>query len=400
MAEMHRFHDATRTPGRPIVDPQTIFPLRRSREEQALLQAVVADLPAIAPRLAYADWLARSDAPRAEFIRVQCALAAGADPAEAPSLREREQQLLDEHVKTWLLPLAAIGVWPTWGTDFIPSLFFARGFVDRVIVLRREVLAEHAARLWEAAPALTKLAIFSEVDVPQLVAQPAMRQITELTFVCQHRRIITQENMLALTRSPHLGAVRELTLADPLADISIAVLCASPLLGQLHSLNLGKCSLSAKAVTMLASSPRSQQLTSLAIGGCQFDVVAGQRMAESPYLRQLQSLSFCFNDHFYRADLDADALRAMLATDWPQLTSLDLSQCRIGDAGARAIAESPGVAHVQELLLNNTEITDEGALAIANSPYLNALTNLSIPHSEEIRPALIARIHRNAGVAV
>ena len=74
-------------------------------EQAALLRAITAHADDDTPRLVYADWLDenRSDrkpspaagpSARAEFIRVQCRLAAGAyDSPDYPELLEREHDL-------------------------------------------------------------------------------------------------------------------------------------------------------------------------------------------------------------------------------------------------------------------------------------------------------------------
>jgi uncharacterized protein (TIGR02996 family) len=60
----------------------------------ALLAAIRAAPDDDAPRLVYADWLDEHGQPeRAEFIRVQCALAR----ADSPALRRREAELLAAH---------------------------------------------------------------------------------------------------------------------------------------------------------------------------------------------------------------------------------------------------------------------------------------------------------------
>src|SRR5438477_12296826 len=71
------------------------------------LMAILADPDADAPRLAYADWLEEDgDADRAEFIRVQCALASMPENERAfHPLRPREAELLREHGETWLRPI-------------------------------------------------------------------------------------------------------------------------------------------------------------------------------------------------------------------------------------------------------------------------------------------------------
>src|SRR5215216_4626617 len=70
----------------------------------ALLAAIRAAPDDDAPRLVYADWLDEHGQPeRAEFIRVQCALAR----RDSPALRRREAELLAAHHDAFAGQLAA-----------------------------------------------------------------------------------------------------------------------------------------------------------------------------------------------------------------------------------------------------------------------------------------------------
>jgi uncharacterized protein (TIGR02996 family) len=102
--------------------------------EDALLQAVLADADDDAPRLIYADWLdEQGESDRAEFIRVQCALARlGADryptAAQSPSrvyaLRRRERELLHSPAGTAFRPDCCYGC-PceiTWRRGFVEAV--------------------------------------------------------------------------------------------------------------------------------------------------------------------------------------------------------------------------------------------------------------------------------------
>jgi uncharacterized protein (TIGR02996 family) len=75
-------------------------------EERALLRAICDDPDDDGVRLVYADWLEERGGPddlaRAEFIRVQVALARMADDDPArPGLLVRERLLLNEHGRQW-----------------------------------------------------------------------------------------------------------------------------------------------------------------------------------------------------------------------------------------------------------------------------------------------------------
>ena len=92
----------------------------------AFLQDILAHPDDDAPRLIFADWLEeQGDAAgvaRAEFIRVQCALAGPLPPERRAELMRREQQILNEWGKEWVRPIRRL----------VRSWEFHRGFIDDV----------------------------------------------------------------------------------------------------------------------------------------------------------------------------------------------------------------------------------------------------------------------------
>ncbi len=117
----------------------------------ALTAAVIASPADDLPRLVYADWCDENGQPeRAEFIRVQCALARpdGLPADRLADLRIREQTLLDVHGEAWLAPLRGRGE-----PLFSPRTHgqFHRGFVETVWMPAAEFLA-NADRLFERCP--------------------------------------------------------------------------------------------------------------------------------------------------------------------------------------------------------------------------------------------------------
>jgi uncharacterized protein (TIGR02996 family) len=105
-------------------------------DEQKCLWAAIRETPEDdAPRFVYADWLEKhGEADRAEFIRVQCALAVlGPDRRkgrkERARLEPREKTLLADHGDRWLAPFREVlrGSDP-W--DHEDRLKFRRGFVS------------------------------------------------------------------------------------------------------------------------------------------------------------------------------------------------------------------------------------------------------------------------------
>src|SRR5437868_8372290 len=116
------------------------------------LRAILAAPDADVPRLAYADWLEDDGDPdRAEFIRVQCALAAMPDGRrEYHPLRERERALKVRHRDEWLRPFHRLlgpgrpRGWQRWLSRPAPwHARFRRGFVE-VLSLRLDDYLSHA----------------------------------------------------------------------------------------------------------------------------------------------------------------------------------------------------------------------------------------------------------------
>jgi uncharacterized protein (TIGR02996 family) len=134
-------------------------------QADALLQAVCENPEDDAPRLVYADWLdERPDNEsrlRAEFIRVQCALAHGAgrgDPAATgpatSALRRREQELMAALSAAWSLDILTLVA--DNPSTLHGSWEYRRGFVEAVVV-RIDRFPGIAERLFRVAPVLDVL---------------------------------------------------------------------------------------------------------------------------------------------------------------------------------------------------------------------------------------------------
>jgi uncharacterized protein (TIGR02996 family) len=111
-------------------------------DDRAFLQAIREHPEDDAPRLVYADWLEeQGQAERAEFIRVQCALAREDGDDQPPALAARERELWRLHGKAWSAPLR----------PYSNRFEFRRGFPAEVLVRAKAFLA-HAEAIFDAAP--------------------------------------------------------------------------------------------------------------------------------------------------------------------------------------------------------------------------------------------------------
>src|SRR5579871_6860578 len=123
-------------------------------KEAAFLQAIAEDREANTTRLIFADWLEeRGDAPRAEFIRVQCELAsAKLSEDRRHALRVRERELLDAHRQPWC---QALGL-P------VEDVHFERGLIARMRLSRWE-----GGKVLDLA-SMPRLAPLTELDLSGL----------------------------------------------------------------------------------------------------------------------------------------------------------------------------------------------------------------------------------------
>ncbi len=227
-----------------------------------------------APRLVYADWLEENGEPaRAEFIRVQCALAVlGPDRRKGRKqravLEPREKSLLAEHGSRWLAPLrdALRGSNP-WDREdeWLGRLEFRRGFLfcghfglesarrlaaagdalepaDHVWVMecgahyRHESVAEVAR--WPGAGCVLGLSVAwgSDKDIEAVVGSGHLRNLRHLGV--WHGQV-SDGGLAELAAWPGGAALRSADLKNnPVTDAGAFALADSPHLGQVRSLQL------------------------------------------------------------------------------------------------------------------------------------------------------------------
>ena len=208
-------------------------------DHDALLGGVLANPDADLPRLVYADFLEETGTPghvaRAEFVRVQCELAAcDADEARLLHLRIRERLLLNEHVKAWLAPLRTRGeALQNPGTHGL----FRRGFVETVW-MPATVFTWKAAKLFARAP-VTELRVTRTtlVELDELLREPPATRLTALDL-CDRR----------------------------LGDAAVRSVVGSAVLANLRTLRLRACGLTADAVPLLMDAPAAWRPARLELG--------------------------------------------------------------------------------------------------------------------------------------
>jgi uncharacterized protein (TIGR02996 family) len=237
------------------------------------------------PRLIYADWLEERGDPRAEFIRVQCELAAmDRDDERREELEYRERDLLFEHEDEWVGRIAKIAT----------SWVFYRGFVHYVVMPVSRFL-QHAETMFELAPiAAVKFKGFhSNVRMRSLAECPWLKRLSAMGLGnCS----LTDQDLEALCESRFLGKVTHLLLPqNRFGNDGVRALAGCAGWQTLTLLDLSGNRLRNADVKLLAECPHMSKLQTLLISGNEIRLQGARALASSPYLDRLTYLELTGN---------------------------------------------------------------------------------------------------------
>jgi uncharacterized protein (TIGR02996 family) len=328
-------------------------------DEEAFLDAILAEPDNDVPRLIFADWLEEHGDQRSEFIRVQCQLARlREDDPRRPALEAREQELLGAYQGEWLGPLAGGSM----------RLRFRRGFVDEV-TLRLEAFLHRAEELVAAAPV-------ARIELTAGLGQES------------GGRFAVEGHLRKLAHRPELARVTGLYLNfTALTADGVHALLASPHLGRLRTLDLRHNALGDDGAVILSASPALCELTTLNLAGNLIGSGGFQALVTSPHLAELRSLDVSANS------IDDRGLFALLdSPHLPRLSALLLKRNAITDHGAEALSAWPGLAHVHSVDLSDNFIGDAGVRALAAAPALPTRAYIGLAGNPCIRPEFALRL--------
>jgi uncharacterized protein (TIGR02996 family) len=355
---------------------------------EAFMRSIIEAPDDDTPRLAYADWLEENGEPaRAEFIRVQCRLAAiDEDEPERRELQRREYELLADHGGEWAGP--AIGRVQRWQ--------FRRGFIEQVTMEVGHFLKE-ARWLLDFAPIHELEVYFPRLeDIQALVGSRYIRRIRRLNL--DHARL-EDAGLVVLARAANLAGLTELSLRfNRFSSASLAELAGSPHLQQLRWLDVrandllreafrdfvASCQLPLESlywdhavglegIAALSASSLAGRLKELYLRDAKLGAEGLRLLVGSSAFAQLEKLSI-------GADTtDTAGLAALAAAPWWQrLTRLNLPWVNAGDEGAVELARAPQPAALRRLDLSNNKIGPNGVRALADAPLCRSLTRLSL----------------------
>jgi uncharacterized protein (TIGR02996 family) len=255
---------------------------------EALLQAVFAEPEDDTPRLIYADWLEDNGRPaeqaRAEFIRVQVALARAAeDDPVSKALRARERELWNAHQEEWLQALP-----PPLRRK---SVRFHRGFFEELGLLPA-VWIEHAAELFAHHP-------IHRMRLPRMMTRTRAGGVAVIPHLSRLRELSLEgcrvdepmRTLKILFDTPFLSGLKRLVLAEcGITTQQLGVLVASPLLGRLRVLDLSNNEVGPKGAQQLAFSPQAASLRQLSLANNPIGDAGARALAGSAHLAGLERL--------------------------------------------------------------------------------------------------------------
>jgi uncharacterized protein (TIGR02996 family) len=377
-------------------------------EAEAFLQRIRAFPDEDAPRLVFADWLDENgDSTRAEFIRVQLALAqlelesaAAGDRPPRPEreklkadLSDRERSLLDAHEETWTAPFRRYATRPR----------FRRGFVEEANVDAHNFV-RHAGELFDAGPMRHIRLLDIGGTLPDVLQNPLLSRLSALTIHASHAG---EPLARAVARSEYLTGLRRLDLSrNRFEQDAAAHLAASAALSGLEELDLRENELGEAGARALAASRHLRALRVLELRGNRLGPAGAEALACSEGLASLTRLGLAENDigspriqglsrihdllHVPALDLSQNGIGpagllallnrpAGLPAGGIRLRELDLSHNpHLGDDGARILARSPHLVELRVLKLTDCGIENEGARALAESKNLHQLVRLDL----------------------
>lgn len=370
---------------------------------EALERALAADPDDLTTARIFADYLTEQGDPRGEFMQVQIALEDESLSAAArKKLHTRERELLKEHEKDWLGPLAAVTV----DADLVT-------FWDGGKQGQRAPVAHRFSRGW-----LRRL-VFHDLAVGQvraLTQAPQARLLRELIVeeVAYEAPVGTTQEYIDSYYEPGPDVPADV---NPYEGPALHVLCRCPQLAGVRLFQLGEmvgqvgeqdeeylnCHTSGElAYHLVKQMPNLEELYLLAhrvdankifslplprlrvLQLYHSNSYPLDKLAANSSLTNLATLlchphAIDFDEEQEGAYIRLPQLRAICRSPHlPALTHLRLRLTDFGDAGAKEIVESGILKRLKVLDLQGGCMTDEGARLLAGCPDLKHLDYLNL----------------------
>jgi uncharacterized protein (TIGR02996 family) len=298
----------------PAIPPPPSVATSGNRDRRSLLLQAVLDSPDddLARRV-YADDLIASNDPRGEFILLELALAGPLSIRKRDELKRRHAELRKANAATW---------WP-YKTPFRTR----GGFVHAVS------------------------GSFTQLQNAEVFAKEPVIEAT-VTGVAQ-AGVATK-----LVKLPWVARLHSLVVRGKIGNEGFAVLCKAPALANLRSLNVTANDIEAEGIEALGD--RLPELKTLVLTANEIGDEGLEWLAKWKHLGQVETL------YLSSCALSADGVAALLAGKLTSLRKITLSANDLGEAVAAAFAKRaaalPALRHIE---LMSTDIDSEAAATLA-----------------------------------
>jgi uncharacterized protein (TIGR02996 family) len=320
---------------------------------EAFLARIIAQPADDTARLVYADWLEENggpaDAARAEFIRVQCALARlSDDDPRRPDLEDREHELLAANAT------GSLGDW---------NAGFERGFRAEILTEATD-LVERGDDLFAGNP-ITRLVLTAEDAyypgrVEEFAARPWLSRLESVRLESWFTHVGGAEPLFT---SPHLTGLTELdaSFAED-AGAFPEILDRCPSRDRLRSVGVPD----ADDPGPLAEVLERTAVEELEVSGVSVTDAVLTGLLRAPFagrLTRLRTVHGTFTPEGWRA-FESPALTG-------SLRRLDITDSALAGVGIGRLLALPGLANLTELTLNGAALPPGGDLAagVARSPF-------------------------------
>ena len=359
-------------------------------ERESFLRAICDSPDDDTPRLVFADWLEEHGEPeRAEFIRLQCALAADPYRPQRTQLTRREGELFKKFGKRWL-GAEGLARWidATYLDAYHWTALYRRGFIEVARFIAPSAFLKAADDLFRLTP-LRGLGLHMPYTFTAEQELRATNTYFRLVGLPGHAdadpELPEPEEFRRLVASPAFARLSGFEMSSIYTDRRLLeILLGSPAAGGLRELDLsGNPLLQGEALAPLADAPALAGLESLTLNDSWMGPDGLRAVVDSPHRTNLRRLSLgaCGNRRF-----GEEAFRAVTAsTSLPRLMDLSLRGQGGGAAGLAALAAWPGLKRLTRLDVgyNFTEYDEPGPYAAAldrllHSPHWGELRELSV----------------------
>lgn len=351
------------------VAPPPIAPTGAPVDEDGLIQAIIDDPDDPTIRLVYADWLEENgDAARAELVRIQ-AVSGGRGGKVTP----REKQLMEANAARWLGNLTGkVAGYRFSGGMLLISVgmrqFQARVFQEGAGLAFRQTRV-HGLILggstvhWDRVADSPVLGHIHELHLSRNSLREkgvrtilASTRLTGLHTLSLQNNGVTERCLETLVSCTTLPRLKRLDLSSNYiyAQAIRQLLLAPGFLGRLTSLSLSGNWLGSQVAPLLLACPDPLKLRNLDLSLTNLQEKGVEALVGSALFAGLRSLRLAYNQLTTQA-----ALSLAGASELRNLVYLDVSGNSIGDEGARALARSPYLSGVRELVLGWGQLSAE-----------------------------------------